>query len=442
MSNPRLMISAIKSGAGKTTITCGLLRTLQKMNLNPSAFKCGPDYIDPLFHSTVIGAKGCNLDLFFTEKEVCKQLFCEYAEGSDIAIVEGVMGFYDGLSGSSMQASAQDVSNTLDIPVVLAIDVKGAALTIAAIVKGLQEFAPNHIKGVILNNCSKMMYPMYQSIIEEHCNVKVYGYVPHNVSYAIESRHLGLVTADEITDLEQKLDLLADTMLESLDLEGLLFLARDTKEISYTQSQVEKVTDKSPRLAIARDRAFCFYYRENLDLLQKLGVELVEFSPLEDACLPDNIQGIYIGGGYPELYLEKLSSNHTMKASIKEAIAAGVVTFAECGGFMYLQEQIDGYDMVGAISGNSENIHKLSRFGYCTLSAKQDTVLCAKGEEIRAHEFHYYDSTNNGDSFFVSKPKSKRSWEASIATDTLLAGYPHLYFYANKNFAKHFVGKM
>ncbi len=435
------MLSAIKSGAGKTTITCGLLVALKKKGLRPSAFKCGPDYIDPLFHREIIGAAGGNLDLFFADTDIAKQLFCEYSKDTEISVVEGVMGFYDGIAGVTEEASAHHVSKELDIPVILVIDVKGVSLTICSIINGLKNFKDNNIKGVILNNCSKMMYEMYRGMIEDHCNLVVFGYVPYQKAYSIESRYLGLVTSKEIDNLKGKLDILAETMLETVDMDGIIALANDTSPIEYKETEIKPITDERVNIAIAKDKAFCFYYRENIDLLKKLGANIYYFSPLEDSALPEDIQGLYIGGGYPELYLKKLSENKTMKEDIKKAIENGLPTFAECGGFMYLQQEIDGHDMVGAINGISHKREKLSRFGYITVTATEDVLLGEKGTSVKGHEFHYYDSDNNGNVWEARKPKTGKNWEAGVAHKNLLCGYPHLYFYSNIEATKQFIIK-
>lgn len=440
MAQPRVMISAIKSGAGKTTITCGMLAALKKIGKNPSAFKCGPDYIDPLFHREIIGTKGCNLDLFFVENDILKQLFCAYSKDTDISIIEGVMGFYDGVLGTTSKASACDVSNVLDVPVILAVDVKGASLTTCAVINGIKNFEKNHISGVILNNCSEKMYTFYKEMIEQNCEIEVLGYLPKNAEYSIESRHLGLVTAEEIENLKSKLDLLADTMLKTIDVKRILEIACLVDDIKYIPQEITKITEKKPRIAVAKDKAFCFYYKENLDLFEKLGAQIVYFSPLEDQKLPQNIQGIYIGGGYPELYLEKLSKNKSMLIDIKKHIGRGTVTFAECGGFMYLLSDIEGYSMVNAIEGSCFNAKKLTRFGYIDLIANEENIFCKARESIKAHEFHYYDSTNNGSGFDTKKRNI--TYKTTILCENLLAGFPHLYFYSNINFAKNFIKKM
>ncbi len=442
MRYPRLLLAAMKSGAGKTTICCGLLRALQKSGFHPAAFKCGPDYIDPLFHHSIVGSRGCNLDLFFSSKEQVRQLFVEYQKGADISIVEGVMGFYDGIAGTTSNASAYELSESLESPVVLVVDVKGASLSLAASIQGMINFRPNRIQGVILNRCSKMMYPMYRDMIEKECGCKVFGYVPFDVEYSIESRHLGLVTALEIEALKDKIDKLSEIMLQSIDLTALVELAREVSSIEEKEIVIKPVVENKTVLAVARDKAFCFYYRENLDVFQKLGVEIVEFSPLTDVGLPESVDGIYLGGGYPELYLKELEANQSMRESIRLAIEKGIPALAECGGFMYLLSQIEGFNMVGAIQGTAKNTEKLSRFGYIHLQAKESIGFVKAEEEICGHEFHYYDSDHNGTGFVAQKPLSKRSWEAFVVRENLLAGYPHLYFHQSIDLVKRFVSYM
>lgn len=431
----RFMISAFKSGSGKTLLTCGMLAAFKKLNMKPAAFKCGPDYIDPLFHKEIIGVKGCNLDLFFTEENLVKQLFCEYSENADISVLEGAMGFYDGLS-NTLKASACEVSNVLLTPVILVVDVKGSALTLCATINGVLNFSDNNIKGIILNNCKKTSYDMYKKLVEHNCDVKVFGYVPYDQKFAIESRHLGLVTASEISDLNEKLNYLADVLLETLDFDGIINLSNEAPEITFHKTDIEPINNKV-KIAIAKDKAFCFYYDENLHLFKKLGAEIVYFSPLDDEKLPSDIDCLYIGGGYPELYLEQLSKNETMRLSILNAIKDGLRVFAECGGFMYLMEKIEGIPMVGAIKGESFNKNKLVRFGYIKLTANEDNILCKKGDAINAHEFHYYDSDNNGNVFTATK--NARNWQCYVSYENLICGYPHLYFYSNISFIRNFL---
>lgn len=433
---PRLLIAGTGSGCGKTTTVCAILQALKNRGYDVASFKCGPDYIDPMFHSEIIGTQSANIDLFFYGEAQARSLFAKHA--AQLNIIEGVMGFYDGMRMDSEEASSHHVARTLDAPAVLVVNGRGMALSAAAAVKGYLEFRqPSGIAGVIFNHVSPMTYPLLKAAVERECGVKVYGFLPPCPECALESRHLGLVTAQEVDGLRQKMQILARQAEESMDLDGLIELMQAQKPIEageFVQAHVGKV-----RIAVARDKAFCFYYRDNLEMLEEMGAQLVPFSPVNDAELPV-CDGLILGGGYPELYLEQLSQNETMRASIRRAVADGLPTIAECGGFMYLTERIGDYSMAGGIETACFNAKRLQRFGYAVVSARQDNLLLAAGERIRAHEFHYWDAENPGGDLLAQKPSGK-SWRCAYATDTLYAGYPHLYFPSNPDAARRFIQK-
>lgn len=437
---PRFMISAVGSGSGKTTIVCGLLKALMNKGLQTAAFKSGPDYIDPMFHSKVIGAKSRNLDIFMLGKEVTKYLVAKNAKNADIAVFEGAMGFYDGI-GKTTDASAYDLARTCKTPVVLVINGKGAALSIAAQIKGFKEFrTDSYVAGAILNNMNPMSYMFYKDVIEQETGIKLLGYFPVMQGCNFESRHLGLVTAEEIGDLQNIVDKLAMQAEKSVDLEGLLALAQKAEPLTYNEMDIQKLGDV--KVAVAQDKAFCFYYQDALDLLTELGAQLVPFSPIHDTVLPE-CDGLILGGGYPELYAEQLEQNTSMLASIRQAVLNGKPCFAECGGFMYLLERYKDtdrvYNWVGVIPGETALTSKLTRFGYVHLTAQQDNVLCNAGESINGHEFHYSDSTNNGTGFKAQKASGKGAWECANVSANLYAGYPHIHLYGNISFAKKFI---
>jgi len=437
------MIAGTGSGCGKTTITCGILKALINRKLKVAAFKCGPDYIDPMFHTEIVGTKSRNLDAFLCGENAVKYLFSKNSERVDVSVVEGVMGFYDGM-GKDESYSSYAISELTKTPVVLVVNGKGMSLSIVAMIKGYTDFMPNNIKGVIINAVSPLIYPMYKQMIEAHTQLKVLGFLPNLPEARIESRHLGLVTAGEIENLQQKLNLLADNVEKYIDINGLLKLAETVLPLEYESVEV---LEKYPcNIAIAKDSAFCFYYQDSLELLEQLGAKLTFFSPLKDKKLPENISGLILGGGYPELYANELSQNRSMLMDINNAVDKGIPTYAECGGFMYLHQAIvdmkgNSKPMVGVIEGSSTLQNKLSRFGYATLKAKRDNVFCQMGESINAHEFHYSDSDNNGSDFEAVKPNSGKKWDCIYTTDTLIAGYPHMHFYGNIEFTKNFVQK-
>ena len=268
--------------------------------------------------------------------------------------------------------------------------------------------------------------------------LKALGYLPSVPEAEIPDRHLGLVTADELKDLNYRLDLLADAAENRIDIEQILKISRTASQMSDDSEKISPVTKKPVRIAVARDKAFCFYYEDNFEVLRNLGAELVEFSPISDSCIPENTDGLYLGGGYPELHITELSNNVKMRNSIKNAIEKGLPTIAECGGFLYLHEHLEGAEMVGVVRGNAVLTKKLQPFGYVTLTAKDDNMLSARGGQIRAHEFHYAKSENNGHDFVAEKPNG-RKWPCVHTTKSLYAGFPHLFLRENIDFPEKFV---
>ena len=502
---PRLMIAAPGSGSGKTLITCGLLRLLQRKNLHPAAFKCGPDYIDPMFHRQVLGIPSRNLDTFFSPADSENDANTAAAtlaraaakNGAGIAVIEGVMGYFDGTGASGMEASSFDLAQQTDTPVILTLNAKGMSRSVVALLRGLADYEKENrrIRGVILNRISPGMFPMMKKWIEEDTDLKVIGYLPQDDSLSWGSRHLGLLQPEELTGLQEQIDHLADTLESTIDQEALLDLASTAPPIrtpsesagkkadmaltpsesgekkaasalmpSGASEKSEKKTDPAgekqvvPRIAVARDEAFSFYYEDNLEMLQECGAELVFFSPVHDRTLPA-ADGLLLGGGYPELHAQALAQNEEMKAQICECAAKGMPILAECGGFMYLQEDLiladrtagkDGADqkawkMCGILPGTCTMTDKLVRFGYIELEKKDGQsggAGCLKeGPRIRGHEFHYFDSTDNGHACTARKPGGRRSWDCMVVQDNIMAGFPHLYYRSDPDFAAAFVEK-
>ena len=435
----RILFAGTNSGCGKTTVTCAVLQALVNRGLRVGAFKCGPDYIDPMFHSRIIGAKAANLDSYFFDDNTLRFLLVQNGADRDISIVEGVMGYYDGMGLTSTRGSTYSVARITQTPVVLVVGAKGASLSVLATIQGFLDFCPdNQLQGVVLNQCTASTYEALAEEIRRRFAGRVcpLGYLPRLPDCTLESRHLGLVTAAEVEDLQEKLRILAVQAEKTLDLDGLLELSKAAPNISYAPVVLPRFAPV--RIAVAKDRAFCFYYEDSLEVLTRMGAELVPFSPLVDSQLPENIQGLYLGGGYPELYAGQLSGNASMRLSIKNALTNGLPCIAECGGFMYLTEAIAGLPMVGYLSGKSFDNGKLTRFGYVRLRAEKDQMLCKAGEEIRGHEFHHWDCTEPGSDFAALKELSGRKWECVVSTPTLYAGYPHFHFYANPSFAVNF----
>ncbi|MGN0593269.1 MAG: cobyrinate a,c-diamide synthase [Ruminococcus sp.] len=427
---PRILLSAVSSGCGKTTMTAAILAALKCRGLCVQSYKSGPDYIDPMFHTHITQRCTYHTDPYFSDAEQMRQIVAETSGDADLTLIEGAMGFYDGI-GQTCEASAYTVSQWLQTPVLLLVSPQGMGCSVSALCKGFLQFRmPNQIRGIVLNRVRKGMYAFYQEMIQRETGLPVYGYLPELPEVHLESRHLGLMTAGEVEQLDEKIRLLAETAEETLDLDGILQLAVEASLLP--KKTVSLFPEKTFRLGVAQDQAFCFYYAENLKMLERCGAELVPFSPMTDSELPDELDGLYLGGGYPELYLEQLSRNQTFLDSLKKASSEKMPIFAECGGFLYLQEAIfdkDGikYPMAGLLRGTSKLGNHLCRFGYITLTAQRDTILGRAGTIVRAHEFHYADSTENGTAFIAERPNGKQ-WQAVQATEHIAAGFPHLYF--------------
>lgn len=435
----RIIIGGTNSGCGKTTVTCAILQALVNRKMNVASFKCGPDYIDPMFHEKIIGTSAHNLDSFFCNDDTLKYMLCENSRNADISVIEGVMGFYDGVSG---RGSAHSVSQITDTPAVIVIDCKGMNESIGAVMKGFLEYKePNNIIGFLFNRLPEKLSDTVENLCRK-LETEYFGYLPKN-DLTFESRHLGLVTTDDVSDIKDKMNRLGELAEKNILLDKLISLSEKPfpeficPEIRYS------VSTKKPLIAVAKDSAFCFIYSDNISLLEKLGCEIVYFSPLNDKAVPENADGLILYGGYPELYAEKLSENTEMLADIRKRISAGIPTIAECGGFMYIHDIMEDNDgkehkMAGVFDGKAYKTSKLRRFGYIKMTAERDNMLCKKGDAFPAHEFHYWDSTLCGDDFTAEKPNG-RSWKCAYANENMYAGFPHLYFYSDIKIAENFV---
>ena len=427
----QFLLAAPRSGSGKTTMTCALLMALKRRGCAPCAFKSGPDYIDPMFHRAVLGVESRNLDLFFSAPETVRTLYAKGAAGHGAAVCEGAMGFYDGLGGVSDRASAWHLADTLGLPVLLVVEPKGQSLTLAAELKGLDSFrTPSHIAGILLNNCTARMHALLAPMLEEETGLPVLGFLPKLPEAVIGSRHLGLYTAAEVENLQQKLALLADAAEEHIDWPRLLALCE--KEPSALPARAETPPARV-RIAVAQDEAFCFTYAETLEAFRDAGAEVVFFSPLRDTALPENIGGLYLPGGYPELHARELSENTSLLREIKRKIESGLPTAAECGGFLYLGQSLtdaegQSWPMVGVLPGEAKDAGRLVRFGYAALSADSDSMLFRAGESFPIHEFHHWDSTANGVALAAKKPVGGAEWRCGFVNEHFYAGFPHLYW--------------
>lgn len=425
---PRIVIGGTGSGCGKTTVVCAILKALKNRGSKVSAAKCGPDYIDPMFHERALDVPSKNVDLFFSDENLTKVLLAEHAKDSDICVIEGVMGYYDGQSFENTKGSTYNVADVLGSPAVIVLNARGMALTTAALIKGMADFEKNsRIRAVILNNISPMSYGPLKKTIEDKTGIEVIGFLPNDSGFNINSRHLGLVMPDDSTN--DILEKMAEAAEKYIDLDRLIEIAQEAGELKFERPNI-KSGDKF-KIAVAMDEAFCFYYLDNLEILKKMGAEIVFFSPIFDKAVPD-ADGMILGGGYPELYAEKLSENISMLDDIRTKIKDGMPCLAECGGFMYLSKAIDGFAMAGIFDGTAYNTGKLSRFGYLELKSDKKYM-----DGIRGHEFHHWDMDECGNECTAVKPSGK-SWQCMSFYKNTIAGYPHLYYWSKPEFAEKF----
>lgn len=445
INTPRVMFAAMRSGSGKTTVTCGVLAALKKQNIKVQAYKCGPDYIDPMFHRTVLGIDTGNLDTFFAGTDAIGHILVRDLRDAEMCVMEGVMGYYDGVGGTTTMASSYELSKVTETPVVLIVDAKGASVTLAATIRGIMEYKKDsRIAGVILNRVSPMFYSRLKQVIETECGIPVLGYLPEDASFAVPSRHLGLLQPDEMQKQRDWVETVAEAVMKTIDINGIFEIATQA-EMLQIQKPVDVRHDcefpAGYRIGVARDAAFSFYYRENLRMLEDMGAELVYFSPLADAHVP-KVDALILGGGYPELYAKQLYENRSMRASVRQALESGMPCHAECGGFLYLGKSLadaegNVYEMVGFLDGAGFRTERLQRFGYVEL-APQDAGVFAVNTVLRGHEFHYWDSTDCGDACLAWKPLSKqKTYPCMVKKKGTFAGFPHLYYAGAEEFFYH-----
>ena len=436
----RIMITAMGSGSGKTVLTGALLRSFALRGLNPEGFKCGPDYIDPTFHRLVLGVPSHNLDPFLQGERALRRTLA--GAGGGIGVIEGAMGWFDGKAGTA-SGSAWEIAAREKIPAVLCIRPHGAGVTLAAMIRGICSYKePDMVRGLFLTDCRQTQYEYLKPILERECSLPVTGYLPHMPEAVFDSRHLGLVRADEIPDARERFDTIAAMIEKTADLDLILSLAEKETSSFAISEEIPEAGEDICTIAVARDEAFCFYYQESLEALERAGAKLVFFSPLRDSALPA-AHGLYLGGGYPELYAEALSGNHEMIRQIRDAVTAGIPTVAECGGFLYLQgglEDAEGrrWPMAGVLPGQGFAAGKLVRFGYCSLTGSEDSLLFRKGEAVPAHEFHHWESTDCGNSLTAYGSRGGERM-CAFTSPALYAGFPHLHLGGELPLAQRFV---
>lgn len=446
----RVLFAGTSSDVGKTTIVLGIMRALRNRGMKVQGFKAGPDYIDTAFHTFATDIPSRNLDTWMMTPDVIRALLGLQADTSDISIMEGVMGMFDGADVHTIEGSSAHLAKLTNTPVILIINGSGVALSAAAMVKGFVSFDKSvAIKGVIVNKVgSEGHYKLIKEAIEYHVGIPCLGYLKKNENIQLKSRHLGLIPSVEVNALDEKINEVAEMVETTIDLDAVLKVARSAEVLN---SQPLKIQPQRVRLAVARDRAFNFYYQDNLDYLKALGCELVFFSPLTDHSLPKDIHGLYIGGGFPEVFAKELEQNNTMRSSIQEAVKQGLPTYAECGGLMYLTAYIETleqqqYTMCGIFENGSKMTKRLQHFGYVQVTLTQETVIGPKGLQVKGHEFHrsmVVEDPNDLSPYHrydVKKTKNQADkWKGAYSKYNCLGAYPHIHFYSNQSIAKHFV---
>jgi len=447
---PRIVIAGTSSGVGKTTIAMGILKALSSRGIEVQPFKSGPDYIDPAFHSHVTGNPSKNLDCWMLEESVVKYLFAKSAEGKGISVIEGAMGLYDGAADKSDTGSAAHLAKTIKAPVILVIDGSGASTSAAATVLGFKMFDEEvDVAGVIVNKVhGEKHYMLIKNAIEANMDVQCLGYFNKNNNINLDSRHLGLIPSVEVEQLDEKIEELAKMIEETVDLDKIIEIANRAQPLESVELGVERIYENL-KLGVAYDKAFNFYYKDNLELLEAMGAELVYFSPLDDDTLPEGVDGLYIGGGFPEVFMAQLEKNKSFRESIKSAIENGMPTYAECGGVMYLCSEVvnledEAHQGVGILENRSVMTKRLQRFGYVNVELDSDSIIGSGGTTFRAHEFHRSVIEENAKDqlkYNVSKTRfeNKLEWKCGYSKYNFVGGYAHIHFYSNLEIPKQFL---
>lgn len=441
-----IIVAGTQSGVGKTTVALGLIRALRDRGLRVAPFKAGPDYIDPSHHAVAAGQASRNLDTWMLPPDVVRRSFAGARARSDIAVIEGVMGLFDGRNGEGDAGSTADLAKLLGVPVVLVIDAAAMARSAAAMVLGYQQFDPDlRFAGVILNNLgSETHLRMVRSAIEQRSPMAVLGGIYRDHGLALPERHLGLVPAGEYAAVEDVVSHAAAMVEEHVDLDALLARLPDIEVSEDIVALLPGAAAGPVPIAIARDEAFSFYYEDGLDLLRAAGAELLPFSPLRDQVPPPGARGIYIGGGFPELFAAELAANAPMRASLREGAANGVPVYAECGGHMYLGQSLTSTDgathaMVGATPVTSTVEKTKLTLGYRVARALRDGPVFAIGERVRAHEFHMATSTHLDPASTCWEVENPALGPAGFSTQSIWSSYLHVHFGAAPGAALRFV---
>lgn len=448
-----IIIAGTHSGVGKTTVSMGIMAALsEKMIVQP--YKVGPDYIDPAYHTFITKRKSRNLDSWMIKDKYIKYLYNKNSIDCDFTVVEGVMGLYDGAEIGSDVGSTAKIAKILKLPLVLVVDGGGVSQSIAAVVKGYKEFDNEvNIKGVIFNNVSgEMHYSLLKKSVEMYTGLKSFGYLKKDSDIKLPERHLGLVPSCEQSELSEVFSKLSVLVKETIELEELIKLGKEHNVNIIKSTEIIINKTQKLRIGIAYDEAFNFYYHDNIDLLEEMGVEIVKFSPMFDEKLPDNIDGLIFGGGFPEVFSKELEENYSIRKDIKLKLAEGMPYIAECGGLMYLCKSISDFDnnefnMVGWFDGKAYMTKKLQRFGYAELELMKNCIYGSQNNKIKVHEFHRskVEMIENNKIYKLRKIRSNKiikEWTCGYAKGNGVGAYAHLHYYSNLNFPKALVKTM
>ncbi len=446
MDCPRILIAGVSSGVGKTTLTLGIMAALSRRGLNVQPFKVGPDYIDPGLHFHACGTVSHNLDSWMGGEEVVKTVFCRHASGTHVSVIEGVMGLYDGVKNERMIGSSAHIAMMLQAPVILVVNVKGMGQSCIPLVKGYIDYEPLlNIRGIILNYAGSAYYQSYlKNELEQQLGIKVLGCLPRDHDITMPQRHLGLVPAEENQGLKETIQGMADMVETHIDLAAIIRLAQSAPAMDFTLPRV--INQGHAVIGVAKDEAFSFYYQDNLDYLRELGGEIVFFSPLRDQCLPA-VDGLYIGGGFPEMFLGPLGSNDGMIASLRRVFGQGIPILAECGGFMYLAAKITDFKGVsspgaGLVPGEVKMKDKLAALGYVRATALNRSIIAEPGDIIKGHEFHYSEIEGiraQDQPFTLAGGKGRDGRRDGYVKGHMLASYVHIHFRSNPETIKNYL---
>jgi len=442
---PRIVVAGTNSGVGKTTVVAGLCGALRRLGLRVGVFKCGPDYLDPTYHTRAAGSRSQTLDGWMMGRDGVLSTFQRAAVNVDIAVIEGVMGLFDGVEPTSDAGSTAEIAKWLDAPVLLVIDASGMSRSVAAMAAGFAGFdSALQVAGVICNRVGSRGH--LEILKEASLVVPVLGGLPRDETNAFPERHLGLKTATDGSLSDGMFHAWAEHVSSWCDVETILRLARAAPELPDPPAQMQRQTSIRCRIGIARDEAFHFYYDENLRLLEQAGAELIDFSPIRDSTLPQ-VDGILLGGGYPEIHAQALAANTSLRGEMVKFCESGRPVYAECGGLMYLCEHIEQLDgsrhaMVGWFGADAVMSDRLQALGYVTASTQRDSLIGPSGESFRGHQFRYSSlewRTPADSAYSVTRRRGGQQSQEGYLRGNVLGSYVHAHWASNPELARHFV---